>query len=86
MSSKMQTRRDIMDTPSNYLIRVIGELDNRWLEYFGELSIAVNKQAGICTSTICSHDADQATVMGLLNSLYDHGYPLIYFQKLEPVS
>ena len=76
-------RQSVMDDPTRYLVRVIGELDNRWLGYFDEISIAVCVGAGPFTvSTICTHHADQAAVFGLLNSLYDFGYPVIYFEKL----
>lgn len=76
-------RLSVMDSPTRYLIRVIGELDKRWLGYFDEISIAVCVGTGpITVSTICTHHADQAAVFGLLNSLYDFGYPVIYFEKL----
>lgn len=76
-------RQFMMDTPSCYLIRVVGELDKRWLEYLDDLSIVVCTGAVPYTiSTICTHHADQAAAFGLLNSLYDFGYPLIYFERL----
>jgi hypothetical protein len=83
MIQDLHSRRFMMDTPSNYLIRVVGELDKRWLNYFDELSIVVSTRSGhVPVSTICTHGADQATVIGLLNSLYDFGYPLVYFEQV----
>lgn len=76
-------RQSAMDCPARYLIRVIGEVDRRWLGYFDGISIVVCIGASPFTiSTVCAHHADQAAVFGLLNSLYDFGYPVIYFEKL----
>ncbi len=84
MLREQSTRRFMMDTECSYLIRVAGELDKRWLQYLQDASIAITTDPRQHTiSTIYTHGADQATLMGLLNSLYDFGYPLVYFERVE---
>lgn len=72
-----------MDTLVPYLIRVQGNLDAIWLDYFA-ISIVVSAPPGEPpVSTICLQDSDQASVLGILNSLYDHGFPLLSVEQLE---
>lgn len=72
-----------MDTCAPYLIRVQGNLDASWLEYYA-ISIVVSAPPGDSpVSTICLHDSDQASVLGILNSLYDHGFPLLSVERLD---
>jgi hypothetical protein len=79
MSSKLRA----MDAPAVYLIRVQGDLDKRWLDYFGDISIVVSSSPGAPTvSTICARPVDQAALLGILNGLYDFGYPLLYVERL----
>lgn len=69
-----------------YLIRVLGELDARWLDYFDDISIVVTAPCGEpCISTVCTHGSDQATLQGLLNGLYQFGYPLLFLQLVRVV-
>ncbi len=70
--------------PMTYLIRVIGELDARWLDRFKEISITVTAAPGMTyVSTICTHDADQAMLVGILNALYNYQYPIFYLKCLD---
>jgi len=72
-------------TPAPYLVRVQGNLDAGWIEYFGGISIIVLAGSGhLPTSIICTHEADQARLMGLLNSLYDFGFPILSLERLAP--
>lgn len=84
MLENIQDRKSITDAHGVYLIRVLGELDSRWLDYFDGISIAVNVRGDNSSiSTLCTHESDQAAVMGILNSLYQFGYPLLYLQLLQ---
>ncbi|MCG3142407.1 MAG: hypothetical protein HDKAJFGB_03875 [Anaerolineae bacterium] len=72
------------DARAMYLIRVLGELDSAWLDYFGDISLAVNTRRGESSvTTLCAHAADQAAVLGILNSLYQFGYPLLSLQLVQ---
>ncbi len=67
-----------------YLIRVQGELDESWLDFADDISIVVSAPTDQpCISTLCAHNADQATVLGILNSLNQFGYPLLYLELLK---
>ncbi len=69
---------------ATYLIRVMGNLDKRWLDYFDEISIMVTETPdNSYVSTICVHDSDQALLMGILNSLYDYQFPIVSLQCLN---
>lgn len=84
MLENFQDRKSVTDAHGVYLIRVLGELDSRWLDYFDGISISVNASEGKDSiSTLCTHESDQAAVMGILNSLYQFGYPLLYLQLLQ---
>lgn len=68
---------------SIYLIRLIGELDAQWLEYFKDISIAVSTGTGHPdVSTISLHGADQAQLLGLLNMLYSYQYPILSIESV----
>lgn len=72
-----------MDTRSAYLIRIQGRVEPRWLACFGDLSIAVTELPGMHPiTTICTTATDQAALLGILNSLYDFGYPLLGVERL----
>lgn len=74
------------DSLAAYLIRVQGDVDPVWLDYYQGISIVVCAPPGLPpTSTICTHDSDQAEVFGILNSLYDFGFSLLYVERLESV-
>ncbi len=84
MTGYISERMRITDAHAMYLIRVLGELDSQWLAYFGDISLAVNTRRGESSvTTLCAHSADQAAVLGILNSLYQFGYPLLSFQLVQ---
>lgn len=68
---------------ASYLVRVLGNVSARWLDYYTEMSIIVSIAPGLPpVTTIGLHRADQAALLGLLNHLYDFGYPLMYVEQL----
>lgn len=74
------------DVRASYLIRVFGNLDVKWLDYFEDISIVVTQAPGAAhVSTVCTHNSDQAAVLGILNSLYQYGYPLLSVELLDVV-
>ena len=83
MLETLQQNKPHIDTRAMYLIRVLGDLDAVWLSYFDDISIVVSIPYGKnAVSTLCTRNADQATVLGILNSLYQYGYLLISMQIL----
>lgn len=84
MLGKFYSHRGMADAHASYLIRVLGELDAQWLDYFEDISIIVlNESDRTRVSVVCVHDSDQAAVFGVLNSLYQYGYPLVSLQLLS---
>lgn len=84
MNQAIVSRSGGMDNRTPYLIRVQGNLDAVWIDYFDRISIVVSAPEGEPpVTTICTHDSDQAALLGILNSLYDFGFPLLYLQRLE---
>lgn len=72
-----------MASLGTFLIRVQGNLGADWIDYFDDISIVVNAPAAQTPiSTLCTHSADQAALMGLLSRLYMFGYPILYLEYL----
>ena len=70
-----------MDSAGEYLIRVCGNINATWLEYDEDLTIVVSTTEGSGPiSTLCTHGADQAALLGILNRLYTFGYPILYVE------
>jgi hypothetical protein len=63
-----------------YQLRVAGHLDDRWSNWFGELTIARHDD-GTCTLT--GQVADQAELHGILARLRDTGAPLLSLRTLD---
>jgi hypothetical protein len=69
-----------LDTPTVYVIRVAGVMDNNWSGYFSGLTIkteTTGSEERTSITTLSGRMADQAALHGLLNALYDHQYPLL---------
>lgn len=75
-----------MHEPAVFRIRIQGELDESWSEYFGakEISVKTN-DAGNVVTIIISEPMDQGALVGLVNRLNTLGIPLISVEpaKLE---
>jgi hypothetical protein len=73
-----------MFEPATYRIGVLGTLDKKWSDYCGGMTIEhdiVLDQYPMTTLTGIL--ADQAALIGILNSLYDMGYPIISVECVE---
>ena len=68
------------DTQGVYQIRVKGNLDRKWSDWFGGLTIT--PQANDET-LLAGPVADQAALHGLLAKIRDLGLPLLSCQRLE---
>jgi hypothetical protein len=67
-----------MFEPAIYRICIQGELDQRWFDYFGTHSVAVETdQAGRRLTTFISEPIDQGALVGLITRLNALGIALI---------
>ena len=73
------------DTPATYRIRIQGTLTESWSEYLNSMAItsarAVDNSAPVTILT--GRLVDQAALLGVLNSAYDLGFPLLSVECLE---
>ena len=66
-----------LDEAAIYQIRVQGRLGKQWGEYLGDLDISVTGESDQVETILSGQVIDQAALIGILNSLYDLGYPLL---------
>ena len=73
------------DSPGCYRIRVLGQLNASWADQLETMTITVGQAAGQGqVTTLMGEVRDQAALMGVLNSLYDLGFPLLRVERLRP--
>jgi len=65
-----------LDKPAVYHIEIQGTLSPQWAEYLGGLEINISHQQDPSLTTLKGEITDQAALMGILNSLYNLGFPL----------
>jgi hypothetical protein len=71
------------EEPARYCIMIIGSLDKTWFKDIYDLEISVNKNAGGVRKTILKGEMkDQATLIGVLNTLYNMGYTLLSVERI----
>ena len=64
--------------PAIYRIRIFGNLDKNWSDYCGGMKIEYESDVNQRARTILTGRlADQSALIGVLNSLYDIGCPII---------
>ena len=74
------------DQPATYRIQVQGHLGQRWADYLGGLAISVSGEPDGTMTTLSGQVIDQAALFGILNSLYDLGFPLLCVEYLAQPS
>jgi hypothetical protein len=73
-----------LDQPAAYNIRVQGALDERWAAYFEELHVKIETAAdGSQVTCLSGCLPDQAAVQGVLQKLYNLGFPLLMVEAIE---
>ena len=72
-----------LDKPATYQIKVPGELDERWSEWAGGMTIKVESEGDGPPVTILTGNVDQTALQGLLRRLYSLGLPLISVNYVE---
>jgi hypothetical protein len=61
-----------------YRICILGTLDKKWSEYYGGMTIEhVSDPKRGAVSILTGRLAGQAALIGVLNSLYDTGCPIL---------
>ncbi len=70
--------------PAIYRISIFGKLDKNWSDYFGGMTIEYESDLHHHARTILTGQlVDQAALIGVLNSLYDIGCPIISVECVE---
>ena len=67
-------------TATPYEIRIAGHLDDRWGEWFGDLTVSHNEDG---TTTLVGSVTDQARLHGILSRIRDVGATLLSLQVGE---
>jgi hypothetical protein len=71
------------DERATYHIRIQGRLDESWSDHLSGMAISpMPEQEGSRETLLSGELADQAALMGVLNTLYDMGFPLISVVKV----
>ena len=70
-----------LDKPARYEIRVQGNLDQRWSDWFDGFAIEPQVDSEtLLTGTV----ADQAALYGILLKLHNLGLPLLSVKRVQP--
>jgi thiosulfate reductase cytochrome b subunit len=70
--------------PATYRICIQGHLDENWLDYLQGMKISVDdNEEGLPVTVLTGLLLDQAALMGILNSLYDHRQPILSVECLS---
>jgi hypothetical protein len=64
-----------------YQIRIKGQLDRKWIDWFGDVSITLDENGD--TLLTCPV-IDQAALHGLLKKVRDLGMPLLSVNRVKP--
>lgn len=77
-----------MATPGIYQITIQGVLDPSWSQRLSGMEIITlrSSEEDVLVSILTGELMDQADLMGVLNFLYDMGYPLLSVKRLEYVA
>lgn len=79
--SETQLSPEDHDEPGLYQIRLKGQLDARWAEWFGGMTITLEEDGDTRLTGLV---VDQAALHGLLRKVRDLGMPLVSVSPLEP--
>ena len=72
-----------LDQPAEYEITVQGLVSDRWEDWLGDMARTTTDDQGLAVTTLTGMVADQAALMGLLQTLYNLGFPLLRVNVLE---
>ena len=72
-----------LDRPATYQIKVPGELDERWSDWDGVMTVTYESDDDGLPVTTLTGTVDQAALQGLLRRLYSLGIPLLSVNCLD---
>ena len=73
-----------MEEAKSYQIIVLGELDKKWSDRLGGMSITINRQEKQqSVTTLVGPLRDQAALSGVLSTLYELHYPVLSVECLN---
>ncbi|NQT82615.1 hypothetical protein HQ563_06305 [bacterium] len=73
-----------MEKAVAYKIQVQGELDERWSDRLGGMSITVDRSGEQKPlTTLVGHLRDQAALSGVMNTLYELHVPVLSVERQE---
>ena len=67
--------------PMIYQIRIKGQLDRKWIDWFGDVTITLEENGD---TLLTCQAVDQAALHGLLKKVRDLGMPLLSVNRVEP--
>ena len=70
-------RRPTLFDPATYVIRVRGVLAPTWSDQLGGMHITVTQAGDDAITELVGHLTDQAALHGVLNALYELGFPML---------
>jgi hypothetical protein len=68
--------------PACYVIRVQGIVDGRWSDRLGGMTVTPASDNDSTATLLTGELADQAALLGVLNTLYNLGLPLLAVEYL----
>jgi len=74
------------DQSGIYAIRVVGRVDISWSDRLGGMTITYHEEEGLdnqIATMLHGRLPDQAALLGVLNSLYNARYPLLFVRYLR---
>jgi hypothetical protein len=81
------SRRRFFDLPGRYRIHIYGQLSASLADRLGDLTITARHAADQQqVTTLTGELTDQAALLGVLNTLYDMGFPLLKVERLRSPS
>ena len=70
--------------PAMYRISIVGTLGKKWSDYYGGMSIEHDVVLDQYPVTILTGlMVDQSALVGVINTLYDFGYPILLVECVE---
>lgn len=70
--------------PGIYAIHIAGRVDKSWADRLGGLSVAYIEEGSQPVTVLKGSLPDQAALLGVLNTLYNLRYPVLFVRYLRP--